>query len=226
MSASWASTEATTDSRAAGAAEARASSRAPGVGLPLSPRQSRQEEIRGREVLMLTRPSGERRANRRWRSVALAATALLVSAVARSWCRQHRAVTTSSRGAWLEPARLRGCCLPVRRRGSILSVPPKRRLGRLRARARRSGRAGHRRGRAWGRCGLSTFGQGKTTSVRSLLNPSVDSLPRMQLDCSRCGYGVSVRIAPERCPMCGGSAWDASGKRVRVREDVPARPAA
>jgi hypothetical protein len=31
---------------------------------------------------MLTRPSGERRANRRWTSVALAATALLVSAVA------------------------------------------------------------------------------------------------------------------------------------------------
>jgi hypothetical protein len=212
LSASWASTEATTDSRAAGAAEARASSRAPGVGLPLSPRQSRQEEIRRREVLMLTRPSG---------------------AAGQSPPDKHRIGGNSAAGQRccaivVLTGRSNGAaetCL-VRRRGSILSVPPKRRLGRLRARARRSGRAGHGRGRAWGRCGLSTFGQGKTTSVRSLLNPSVDSLPRMQLDCSRCGYGVSVRIAPERCPMCGGSAWEASGKRVRVREDVPARPAA
>jgi hypothetical protein len=36
---------------------------------------------------------------------------------------------------------------------------------------------------------------------------------RCELRCPRCGYGVTVRIAPERCPMCGGSAW------VEVRED-------
>ncbi|MEX2210219.1 MAG: hypothetical protein WD689_00445 [Gaiellaceae bacterium] len=29
-----------------------------------------------------------------------------------------------------------------------------------------------------------------------------------RLRCARCGYGVSVASAPERCPMCGGEAWD------------------
>ena len=27
------------------------------------------------------------------------------------------------------------------------------------------------------------------------------------LFCASCGYGVVVRIAPERCPMCSGSTW-------------------
>jgi rubrerythrin len=35
---------------------------------------------------------------------------------------------------------------------------------------------------------------------------------RLQLSLSRfrcdgCGYGASRRVAPERCPMCGGSVW-------------------
>lgn len=25
--------------------------------------------------------------------------------------------------------------------------------------------------------------------------------------CGECGYGASVRRVPERCPMCGASAW-------------------
>jgi rubrerythrin len=29
-----------------------------------------------------------------------------------------------------------------------------------------------------------------------------------ELCCSRCGYGVVVKIAPVRCPMCGGAAWE------------------
>jgi hypothetical protein len=29
-----------------------------------------------------------------------------------------------------------------------------------------------------------------------------------ELRCAACGYGVAVRIAPERCPMCGGVAWE------------------
>jgi hypothetical protein len=26
--------------------------------------------------------------------------------------------------------------------------------------------------------------------------------------CSGCGYGARAKIAPERCPMCGGSTWE------------------
>jgi rubredoxin len=26
--------------------------------------------------------------------------------------------------------------------------------------------------------------------------------------CAHCGYGASCRSAPERCPMCGGTAWE------------------
>jgi rubrerythrin len=33
-------------------------------------------------------------------------------------------------------------------------------------------------------------------------------LPLSRYRCTRCGYGASCRIAPERCPMCGGSVWD------------------
>jgi len=38
---------------------------------------------------------------------------------------------------------------------------------------------------------------------------------RFQLVCARCGYGVIVRIAPEACPMCRGTAWEHA--RVRSR---------
>ena len=26
--------------------------------------------------------------------------------------------------------------------------------------------------------------------------------------CADCGYGASRDLAPERCPMCGGSSWE------------------
>jgi rubrerythrin len=32
--------------------------------------------------------------------------------------------------------------------------------------------------------------------------------PLSRFRCSDCGYGDSCRIAPERCPMCGGSVWE------------------
>jgi len=28
-----------------------------------------------------------------------------------------------------------------------------------------------------------------------------------RFSCASCAYGASSRIAPERCPMCGGTAW-------------------
>ena len=32
---------------------------------------------------------------------------------------------------------------------------------------------------------------------------------RRESRCTECGYGVVVSRAPDRCPMCGGSAWSA-----------------
>jgi rubrerythrin len=37
--------------------------------------------------------------------------------------------------------------------------------------------------------------------------------PRFELSCSTCGYGIVVRIAPERCPMCSGSTWEHPRRR-------------
>lgn len=31
--------------------------------------------------------------------------------------------------------------------------------------------------------------------------------PLSRFRCQGCGYGASSRIAPERCPMCGGCTW-------------------
>jgi hypothetical protein len=31
---------------------------------------------------------------------------------------------------------------------------------------------------------------------------------KFELYCGDCGYAVSVRVPPEECPMCRGSAWE------------------
>jgi hypothetical protein len=36
----------------------------------------------------------------------------------------------------------------------------------------------------------------------------VKRLPLELFSCTGCGYGASRPIAPERCPMCGGSVWE------------------
>ena len=28
--------------------------------------------------------------------------------------------------------------------------------------------------------------------------------------CAGCGYGVTIQVALPRCPMCGGTSWEAS----------------
>jgi hypothetical protein len=42
---------------------------------------------------------------------------------------------------------------------------------------------------------------------------SGNASPLLRLSCDGCGYGVSVRQTPKRCPMCGGSAWHVEGWR-------------
>jgi hypothetical protein len=42
---------------------------------------------------------------------------------------------------------------------------------------------------------------------------SGNASPLLRLSCDGCGYGVSVRQTPERCPMCGSSAWMMEGWR-------------
>ena len=32
--------------------------------------------------------------------------------------------------------------------------------------------------------------------------------PLLRFRCNNCSYGASCRIAPERCPMCGGTVWE------------------
>ena len=39
-------------------------------------------------------------------------------------------------------------------------------------------------------------------------------LSLVDLRCAVCGYGVAVRMAPERCPMCGGAVWGHASQPV------------
>jgi hypothetical protein len=32
--------------------------------------------------------------------------------------------------------------------------------------------------------------------------------PLSRFSCTGCGYGASAKMAPEQCPMCGGSTWE------------------
>jgi len=47
------------------------------------------------------------------------------------------------------------------------------------------------------------------TANRALIGDwrDIDQLPLSRFRCDGCGYGASRRVAPERCPMCGGSVW-------------------
>ena len=36
-------------------------------------------------------------------------------------------------------------------------------------------------------------------------------LPLLAMRCAVCGYGARSRTEPDRCPMCGGTAWALEG---------------
>ena len=59
----------------------------------------------------------------------------------------------------------------------------------------------------------------------------------VRLRCANCGYGVSVRSAPDLCPMCRGTLWeDDRGRplpslthellRLPARRKEPTKPVA
>jgi hypothetical protein len=45
-------------------------------------------------------------------------------------------------------------------------------------------------------------------SDSSAIQWSAAPAPLTRLVCPSCGYGVSCRLAPERCPECGGGTWE------------------
>ena len=47
-------------------------------------------------------------------------------------------------------------------------------------------------------------------------------LPLSRFRCDGCGYGASSRMAPDRCPLCGGSVWSLE-RRSRPTDAADAR---
>jgi rubrerythrin len=43
--------------------------------------------------------------------------------------------------------------------------------------------------------------------------PQFADRPLPEFRCIGCGYGATCRIAPERCPMCGGTTWGHAGSK-------------
>lgn len=55
---------------------------------------------------------------------------------------------------------------------------------------------------------------GSMTSERyARIGAARQETPLSSFRCAGCGYGASCKIAPERCPMCGGSAWKVEDMR-------------
>jgi hypothetical protein len=44
--------------------------------------------------------------------------------------------------------------------------------------------------------------------------PKPAATGRFNLRCTSCGYGVLVPLAPDRCPMCGGTEWEHAGPEL------------
>jgi rubrerythrin len=50
----------------------------------------------------------------------------------------------------------------------------------------------------------------------------ITQLALSRFRCDGCGYGASCRVAPERCPMCGGSVWSLERRsRLADAADAP-----
>ena len=53
-------------------------------------------------------------------------------------------------------------------------------------------------------------------SVGDIYDAARAETPLARFRCSACRYGASCRIAPQRCPMCGGSTWELDSHRSSV----------
>ena len=60
------------------------------------------------------------------------------------------------------------------------------------------------------------------TNGGSAADPDGLAPPLHRFRCDRCGYAASCRMAPERCPMCGGAAWNFE-TRFRSDSEFPLR---
>jgi rubrerythrin len=49
--------------------------------------------------------------------------------------------------------------------------------------------------------------------LEGVMRPFEPRLLLSEFRCSGCGYGARCQIAPDRCPMCGGAAWDFVARR-------------
>ena len=54
------------------------------------------------------------------------------------------------------------------------------------------------------------------------LRPAPIRDPSQRFRCVTCGYGESCRMAPQRCPECGGSVWTYEYLRIEAAP-VPSR---
>jgi hypothetical protein len=46
-----------------------------------------------------------------------------------------------------------------------------------------------------------------------------------EFHCFGCGFGARGRMAPERCPICGGGTWEYAERRSTADRDLPVREA-
>ena len=46
-----------------------------------------------------------------------------------------------------------------------------------------------------------------------------ERVPLTRFSCSCCGYGATSRMAPDRCPMCGGTVWEFESPGPRTGRD-------
>lgn len=57
------------------------------------------------------------------------------------------------------------------------------------------------------------------------LDPDITQSLLQDVRCPSCGYGARSRRIPTRCPMCGGTTWNAVGQFDHLHE-LPTAPLA
>jgi rubredoxin len=63
---------------------------------------------------------------------------------------------------------------------------------------------------------------GPPAAARAADEGAAEPPPLSHFRCAACGYGVCRAAAPERCPMCAGSAWVTAAWRPWATLDADA----